>query len=186
MGDDDIDQYVADVATRPSVWAWDTLWTPLVTADESGGGYSILEQLLSRNAGPPPHVHARSDEVFYMLDGVVRVQLRDRVFDAHAGQLVRVPSGTPHGFAVLSESARFLNLYSPAAVDLMITTLSTPAREKRLPTPAEQTPPTEEQQAALQNRLLDLQGQLWSDQPDLLAEHRGERPGSGPGDPDWT
>ena len=143
-------------------------------------------QLLAQKAGPPPHVHVRSDEVFYVLDGVVRVQLGESVFDAHAGQLVRVPPGTPHGFAVISETARFLNFYSPAAVDRMIATLSTPAEELRLPTAAEQKPPTDEQRAALRDRLIEFESQVWADQPDLLAAYRGGTPGSGPGDPNWS
>ena len=186
MSDDSADPPIADLSSRPSVWGWNVLWTPLVTAEETAGRYSILEQLLAQRAGPPPRVHERSDEVFYLLDGVVRVQLGDSVFDAHAGQLVRVPQGAPHGFAVLSETARFLNFYAPAAVDLMIETLGTPAGELRLPTAEEQRPTTEEQLAAFRERVADLAGQTWSDQADLLAEYRGEAPGTGPGDPTWS
>ena len=186
MNDEGVARLVADLSTRPSMWGWDALWTPLVTADETAGRYSILEQLLPQKAGPPPHVHGRSDEVFYLLDGVIRAQLGESVFEIHAGQLVRVPLGMPHGFAVVSETARFLNFYAPAAVDQMISTLSVPAAELRLPTAAEQRPPTDEQQAAYRGRAIDLLGQEWPDQPDLLREYRGDDPGTGPGDPNWS
>ncbi|HEY0817026.1 MAG TPA: cupin domain-containing protein [Pseudonocardia sp.] len=183
MSTEDMHGLVADVASTPSVWGWDTLWTPLVSGEDTAGRYSILEQLLARTAGPPPHVHVRSDEVFYLLDGVVRVQLGESVFDAHAGQLVRVPRNTPHGFAVVSETARFLNFYAPAAVDQMIAALSTPATEKRLPTAADQKPPSDQQQAAYRDRLVDLESQVWTGQADLLTEYRDAAAGFKPGGP---
>jgi quercetin dioxygenase-like cupin family protein len=154
-----------------------------VSADDTGGTYSILEQLLAREAGPPPHVHQRSEEVFYVLDGTIRVQLGESVFDAQAGQLIRVPAGVPHGFAVLSETARFLNFYSPAAVDRMIAMLGTPARGKRLPTQAEQQQATEQRESAYRAHLVGLDSQVWSDQADLLIDSRASSPGAGAGGP---
>lgn len=183
LEENDISQFVADVPTRPGRWTWDALWTPLVSADETAGRYSILEQLLAQKAGPPPHVHEHGDEVFYVLDGVLRVQLGESVFEARAGQLVRVPQGMTHAFAVTSKTARFLNFYSPALVDRMITMLSVPAQEPRLPTAAEQERATVQQETAYRDRLVELDSQLWVDQPDLLKRYRGEggRPSSASG-----
>lgn len=183
MEDAEIQALVGDVASRPSVWGWGGLWTPLVTAEETSSSYSIIEQLMPQQAGPPPHVHETSEEVFYLLEGEVRFQLGDSVVDARSGQLVRIPRHTPHAFAVMSESARFLNFYSPAALDLMIKTLSAPAAEKRIPTAEEQAPPTEEQLRMLSDRLIELATQSWIETPDLLAEHRKSGPPQGPGSP---
>lgn len=183
MEDAQIAALVADTASRPSVWGWDGLWTPLVTAEETSGSYSIIEQLMPQQAGPPPHVHETSEEVFYLLEGEVRFQFGDSVVDAQSGQLVRIPRLTPHGFAVMSESARFLNFYSPAALDLMIKALSTPAAEKRIPTSDEQATPTEEQLRMLSERLIELATQSWTETPDLLADYRKSGPPQGPGSP---
>lgn len=180
----DVSRLVADEASRGSFWGWDGIWSTLVTADETSGAYSVMEQSIPQNGGPPPHVHERSDEVFYILDGEIRLQIGDQLLEGHAGQLVRIPRGTAHGFAIKSASARFLNLYVPAMLDTMIEMLSTPATEKRLPRAEEQAVPTTAQIKAFHERLEALATQTWSDQKDLLAAFRpkeddtGAKPGS--------
>ena len=58
-------------------------------------------------AGPPSHVHDQGEEVFYILDGEMALQLGDQVVIGTSGQLVasrrarRTPSPSrprPHGY----------------------------------------------------------------------------------------
>ena len=175
--------YVSDVETNQSFWGWDGLWTPLIETTQTRGSYSILEQWLTNQAGPPPHVHEQGDEVFYILDGEVRLQIDSDVIDAHPGQLVRVPPGTTHGFVVMSDSARFLNFYVPAALDLMISSLSNKARSNRLPSVSEQSPASDEARSAFRDRLEELATQTWVDAPDLLEQFRSSDAGNKPGGP---
>ena len=177
------EQYVADASTRTSYWGWDGLWTPLVTSAETHGSFSILEQTLRKQAGPPPHIHDQNDEVFFLLEGEVRLQVGDEVLDGEAGQLIRIPPGTPHGFVITSDSARFLNLYVPGALDLMISSLSTPAPENRMPSVSEQHAATEQQRTEFRDRLEELATQIWVDAPDLLADLRPHEAGDKPGGP---
>ena len=90
---------------------------------------------------------------------------------------MRIPPGTLHGFAVLTETARVLNLYVPAALDLQVAMLSTPATSPTLPPAGAQVPATAEQTNAFQARIRELTTQAWSTQPDLLGHLRGH---SGP------
>ncbi|MGQ4516484.1 cupin domain-containing protein [Streptomyces sp. DW26H14] len=167
---------VSDLIVRAdrvrSVWAWGGRWSPLVSSDDSGGGYSVLEQTMPEQAGPPPHVHEHNDEVFYILDGEVRLQIGDETAVGTAGDLVRIPRGVPHGFAVKSRTARFLNLYVPGALDVVISMLGTPATGDGLPPEGSQQPPDAERIAALGTRLEELAAQRWTGQPDLLAGFR--------------
>jgi hypothetical protein len=57
----------------------------------------------------------------------------DQVIVATQGQMVRVPAGTTHAFAVKSETARVLNFYVPAGLDLQVAVLGTPATAAALP-----------------------------------------------------
>jgi quercetin dioxygenase-like cupin family protein len=172
----DASSLVASVATVPGYWQLDILWSPLVSTEQTRGAYSLMEQLMPAQAGPPPHVHDHGDELFYILDGELALQLGDQVVDGQPGQLVRIPAGVPHSFAVRSETARVLNFYVPGMLDTQIATLGTPASGPRLPTRADQHPATPAQREAFSQRLHDLATQAPSDQPDLLTRYRSDSP----------
>jgi quercetin dioxygenase-like cupin family protein len=75
----DISSLVASVATVPGYWQLDILWSPLVSTEQTKGAYSLLEQLMPTKAVPPPHVHDHGDELFYILEGEMVLQLGDQV-----------------------------------------------------------------------------------------------------------
>lgn len=160
------------ISTVPGYWGFGSLWSPLVTSEQTHGRYSIVEQLMPGASGPPPHTHERNDEVFYILEGEVHLQLEDVTSTAHAGQLVRVPRGTAHGFVVTSDEARFLNFFVPAAMDEMVARLSVPATAPTVPPPGSGGAPTREQLQALTNHLQEMATLTWSEQSDLLDHLR--------------
>jgi mannose-6-phosphate isomerase-like protein (cupin superfamily) len=43
-------------------------------------------------------LHHRDDEIWYVLEGTLRVQVGDREVEAQAGAAVMVPRGTPHTY----------------------------------------------------------------------------------------
>jgi mannose-6-phosphate isomerase-like protein (cupin superfamily) len=54
-------------------------------------------------AGPPRliaprHLHRHDDEAWYVLEGILRVQVGEDEVEAHAGSAVFVPRGTPHTY----------------------------------------------------------------------------------------
>jgi quercetin dioxygenase-like cupin family protein len=163
---------VASAETAAGFWQMGILWSPLISGESTRGTYSLMERLMPAKAGPPPHVHDQGEEVFYILDGELALQLGDQVVVGTSGQLVRIPAGTPHAFAVKTETARVLNFYVPAALDLEIAMLGTPATSPALPPPGAQRPPTAEQEQAFARRLHDLATQSMSTQRDLLGEYR--------------
>jgi mannose-6-phosphate isomerase-like protein (cupin superfamily) len=64
--------------------------------------------------GPPLHVHAASDETFFVLSGVLLVHAGGQVATIPEGGLVHVSHGMPHTFATRPGSpARFLVLHTP-------------------------------------------------------------------------
>lgn len=118
--------------TSPAFWQGDILWTVLATSEQTGGVYSLLEQLCAKDAGPAPHWHEQ-DEAFYVLDGQITFMAGDKTFEASAGAFVFIPRGTVHSFRVDSESARLLNFYLPGAFERVITELGQPAATRTLP-----------------------------------------------------
>jgi mannose-6-phosphate isomerase-like protein (cupin superfamily) len=157
--------------TVPGYWGFGSLTSPLVRSQQTYGAYSIVEQLMLANSGPP-HTHAQSDEVFYILEGKVHLQLGDSVSIAEAGQLVRVPRGEPHAFAVQSDQARMLIFFMPATMDDLIAMTTAPATQLTVPPPGPDAKPTKQQTAAFMNHLRESASLLWPDQRDLLTQFR--------------
>lgn len=48
--------------------------------------------------GPPLHVHAVQEDTFYVLGGVLTVQLGDEVIELAPGDFASAPPGVPHTF----------------------------------------------------------------------------------------
>lgn len=71
----------------------------LADADATGGAVSISSGTIAAGADNAlPHLHRRSWEVFYILDGTFEILLDDRITTVEAGGLVAVPPGVVHAF----------------------------------------------------------------------------------------
>ena len=166
------------IATRedvPSYWLVDSLWSVLAPAESTGGALTVLDQVMPRRSGPPPHVHDRLHEYFYLLEGEIRFQIVDGVQTARTGSLLSIPAGTVHGFAVSSQTARVLNLYTPGGFTEQISYMGTPATELRLPREGEQIAASGDRQNAYLTRSAELNTQRWlrpGEGEDLLIDER--------------
>ena len=111
---------IRNAETAPAYWMADVLWMVLADGNDTGGRFSLMEQLLPKGAGPGPHKHTWSDETFYMLDGEITLLIGDEIKTARKGDFVVVPRDTSHAFRVDSETARFLNGYTPASMEALV------------------------------------------------------------------
>ena len=67
--------------------------------------------------GPPPHWHRESEELFYILEGTVTMQIGDETVQAEPGTTLYVPTGVVHRFANETDrEARFLFFAAPAGL----------------------------------------------------------------------
>jgi len=48
---------------------------------------------------PPPHSHTHNEEVVYVLEGTLRYTVDAETRDLQAGQTMRTPKGSVHGFS---------------------------------------------------------------------------------------
>jgi uncharacterized RmlC-like cupin family protein len=70
--------------------------------------------------GPPPHVHSREEEGFYILEGEITLQIGDERIAATAGMFANMPVGTPHSFKNESGNpAKMLISIAPAGLEQM-------------------------------------------------------------------
>src|SRR6059058_5737453 len=89
----------------------------LATGEDTNGKYAMWEAIVPPGGGPPPHVHSREEESFYVLEGEVTFRVGDGLLVATAGTFVNMPVGTPHAFRNDSgEPARMLISVAPAGL----------------------------------------------------------------------
>ena len=161
--------FIHQVEDAPAYWMQGILWTMLADAEDTGGRWSMMEQVMPMGAGPPPHKHLWSDETFYILDGTITYLLEDEIKTAGKGAFVNIARNTRHAFRVDSDTARILNGYTPASMEAMIAELGMRTNERTLPPPAPPMPPGKPQ---MPDELLTRYGLIWLDEPDPLAPRR--------------
>jgi quercetin dioxygenase-like cupin family protein len=99
-------------------WGPGDHYTFLVTGAESGGAYFAMEALVPPGGGPPPHIHTREDETFYLLEGNVEFLLGEQTVVAGPGDFVNVPRGIVHRFQNTgTETARIILTFTPAGIE---------------------------------------------------------------------
>jgi quercetin dioxygenase-like cupin family protein len=118
----------------PAYWSLGELLTIVASAEQTGGAFGLLEERLPRGAEPPPHVHRREHEAFFVLDGALTVRVADETFAAEAGGFVFCPLGLPHLLTVESDEVRMLTLCTPGGVEALFVELGEPAAARTLPT----------------------------------------------------
>ncbi|OBF22730.1 cupin [Mycobacterium kubicae] len=119
-GDNPAKVLLGRAGDSPAYWYRGVLWDVLMSADQTLGEFTLLEQIIPAGSGPPAHVHERQAEGFYVLSGEIEfvVGPDDQVVRAGPGSAVWVPKSTRHAFRVVSdEDARVLNFYAPGGFD---------------------------------------------------------------------
>jgi quercetin dioxygenase-like cupin family protein len=121
------------------------LATVKVGAGDSDSGLTLVEFVAPRGFGPPLHVHTEEDELMYVLDGDIRIDLSDGDSTVvSAGAVVTLPHGVPHVWQVVSDAARFLTVNAGRregpSFDHFVGALGTPTDPDALPDPIEIDP----------------------------------------------
>ena len=102
----------------------------LATGDDTTGKYALWEAIVPPGGGPPPHVHSREEEGFYILEGEITLQIGDQRIVAMAGTFANMPVGTPHSFKNESgQPARMLIFVAPAGLEQMFFEFGVPLPE---------------------------------------------------------
>jgi quercetin dioxygenase-like cupin family protein len=125
--------FINNIDSAPAYWWLNDLWIVLAQAKDTGGRFSMMQELLPKDSGPGPHKHTWSDETFYMLDGEITFLVDDEIKTGRTGDFLMVPRNTRHAFRVISDTACFLNGYTPASLEACLVEMAMPATERVLP-----------------------------------------------------
>lgn len=87
----------------------------LVSAASTDGRVAVQEHAGPRGYGHPAHAHTLEDEVLYVLEGAVEVEVAGRRSAVAAGECVALRRHEPHRWRVVSEHGRVLITTVPGA-----------------------------------------------------------------------
>ena len=89
---------------------------------------------MRRGNEPPPHVHSREDEFFYVLAGEMKVYVESEVFVVTAGECMFLPRGKPHAFLLTSDELHNIALITPGGFLDAVNRMNAPAERMEVPT----------------------------------------------------
>jgi quercetin dioxygenase-like cupin family protein len=99
----------------------------LATGDETDGKYALIEALVPPGGGPPPHIHSREEEAFYILKGEITFSVGEERFIAGPGTFANMPIGSQHSFKnETKQPAKMLITLAPAGLERMFFEIGRP------------------------------------------------------------
>jgi len=99
----------------------------LALGRQTGGVYTLHEIRVSPNNGPPPHIHSREDESFFVVEGEVDFQVGDEKITAQPGTFIQGPRGIAHSFKNNTQlPARMLVFVTPAGFENFVNEFARP------------------------------------------------------------
>lgn len=114
-----------------AVWVVGDRYTIKVSGAETGGAFAMVEAVVLPGAGPPPHVHRREDEAFYVLEGELTFHADGNSFSGGPGTWVTLSKGSRHYFRNTGErAARMLILVTPAGLEEFFLEVGRPVEGK--------------------------------------------------------
>jgi len=110
-----------------SCWAMGEKFTFKIGPEDTGGAFSLAEVAAQPRNGPPPHLHRREDELFYVVDGEFTFSLRDSAFDRSTGYAAFLPRNVVHTYTNSGEApGKLLVLATPCGFEEFIRAWSYP------------------------------------------------------------
>ncbi len=125
-----------------SLWVLGVLVTYKIPSQRTGGAYSLFEVATQPEAGPPPHIHHREDESFYVLEGEYEFLIGRETVRVGAGSLLYVPKGTLHAHRGVGEGVgRMLVTQTPGGLyERFIEKAGKQATDEATSPPTEESP----------------------------------------------
>jgi quercetin dioxygenase-like cupin family protein len=124
------------------------LLTNLAESKDTSGAYLLMEATAVPGTEPPPHVHTREDELFYVLEGEFDVYVGKEAFKVEPGESAFCPKLRPHAFLIRSPRLRLLILVTPGALGEAFRSESVPAQNLDVPAKAPTYSTTDAQRTA--------------------------------------
>lgn len=113
----------------------------VVTGEQTGGAYAVIDMLIPPQGGPGPHAHAGFQEAFYVMEGEIVVKTESQTYTARKGAFVNIPlGGLVHDFKNEADTtAHLLCVLTPAGMEGMFREIGRPVAPGAFLPPPEMT-----------------------------------------------
>ncbi len=125
---------------KNSYWYIGHLMSILISSKDTNGSFSLIHGYEIKGLEPPPHVHTKEDESFYILNGEINYTVDKEAFHAKRGDWIFLPRNIQHSFQVQSDQAEVIIQLSPGGFEEYFKEMSEPAKALIIP-PRPQGPP---------------------------------------------
>jgi mannose-6-phosphate isomerase-like protein (cupin superfamily) len=110
--------YAVAAGEGERIWIVGDTMALKATNESTGGSLVLLENLTAPGGGPPPHIHTREDEFWYVLDGTFEIRIGDEAHAVGPGGFAYAPRGTVHNFRNTADTpSRILVGFSPGGME---------------------------------------------------------------------
>jgi quercetin dioxygenase-like cupin family protein len=100
----------------------------MLAGAQSGGEFALFQSAGERGHTAPRHRHRHASETFIVLDGELLVQAGAERLVVGPGDVAVLPRDQEHTFLVVSATARYLTLHTPAGFDAFVRAVSDAAQ----------------------------------------------------------
>jgi quercetin dioxygenase-like cupin family protein len=121
---------VIAASDRKQLWLMGSLLEIVISGDQTGGAYAVAEDRSEPGFGPPPHVHEREDEAFYVTDGEYLFGGDGWEVKAGPGTFIHAPKGELHWWRNVGDGpGRHLEIFVPSGLEKMFEEVGVPVSE---------------------------------------------------------
>ena len=109
----------------------------MLTADQTNGRYSIIDEIFKPGMKTPPHKHAYHSETFMVIAGKMKWTVGGETDTIGPGDLVYIPPDTSHTAEVVGdEPVHAIMLYEPGGYEIGLRQRAAARRERGSTDPA--------------------------------------------------
>src|SRR5215469_9529542 len=82
---------------KPKRYYFDVaLGSILLSSEDTGGTYCLLDLRVAPGKGVPRHIHMREDEAYFVLSGELEASVGNKTFVLKPGETLMAPRNIPH------------------------------------------------------------------------------------------
>jgi quercetin dioxygenase-like cupin family protein len=108
-------------------------YTILLSGEDTGGRYCLIDMHVPPGGGPPPHRHD-FEEMLTLIEGEIAFTFRGATSTLRAGSTVNIPANAPHSFRDQSGGvARMLCMCTPAGQEEFFMAVGDPVASRIAP-----------------------------------------------------